>query len=283
MNTKAMGRAMRATLDGVIGPYGLTIAFRVMPELDAEAYAELKADIKANGIHDPVMIDQEDRVVDGHQRLQIADELGFDSDEIIWNQVHVSDPAAGRDMAYRVNAHRRHLTRDQKRDALARSLRADPELSDRAHGERLGVDHKTVGAHRQRLESTGEIPQSATRESRDGRERPATQPHHEVSSTPDPTLDSAGADPRAVDEQPVRLAPSPTRADRTSDDIEEARRREVLVTARHARERILSALRLDTVAIVAGIELGEDLVTPELVAELRATVAVLEGQLARTG
>lgn len=40
---------------------------------------------------------------------------------------------------------RRHLSREQKRELIAESLRADPILRDRDHARRCGVSHKTVG------------------------------------------------------------------------------------------------------------------------------------------
>ncbi len=271
--TTSIGRALDNALDGRIGPYGLTFDFQVMPDLSADDYQDLKADIAANGVTVPVVVDQRDRVVDGHHRLLIADELDLDTDEIPFREVHVSDPASGRDMAWRLNAHRRQLTREQKRAALERSLRVDPQLSDRQHGERVGVHHSTVGARREALESTGEISQSATRESRDGRVRPAAQLRRESmpDTNPTPVVPDASAHP----------VPTPAPHHVASTDFEAIRRREVLATAHHARDRIVSALRVDAVAIVAGIELGEpDLVTAALITDLRSAVALLEGQLA---
>ena len=40
---------------------------------------------------------------------------------------------------------RRHLSREQKRELVAESLRADPILRDREHARRCGVNHETVG------------------------------------------------------------------------------------------------------------------------------------------
>jgi hypothetical protein len=80
---------------------------------------------------------------------------------------------------------------------LARSLKADPGLSNRQHAERVGVHHNTVAKERAVLTSTGEISQSETRTSRDGRERPATQPPRAV---PDPEpFDTAAAIARYPD------------------------------------------------------------------------------------
>jgi ParB-like chromosome segregation protein Spo0J len=206
--TTPIGQTMESALDGTIGPYGLTIAFQVMPEMDPEDYAELKSDIKANGIHTPVVYDQQDRVVDGHHRLQIADELGLDSDEIPWTQVHVGDPAAGRDMAYRVNTHRRHLTRQQKREALEMSLRADPQLSDRQHAERVGSNRNLAGAVRKDLEAAGDVSRNDTRVGKDGVEQPASKPPRERPTDPEPERAAAV----------IRPAPQPSRAKQAADE-----------------------------------------------------------------
>lgn len=294
--TTAIGQAMESALDGTIGPYGLTIAFQVMPEMDAEDYAELKADIKANGIHTPVVYDQQDRVVDGHHRLQIADELGLDSDEIPWTQVHVSDPTAGRDMAYRVNTHRRHLTRKERREALERSLRADPELSDRQHAERLGVHNETAGAARKRLVEAGELTESVSRVSRDGRERPATQPPRSETSDaertdshdrqqpatnparePDPEP-AAPKTPPAERQAPSAPAPRPVRG--PTAQTEEQRQQEVCDTGRRIAAHLVSNWRSDAIAIDAAIQLGETgLVTERMIANLRECIELLERHL----
>jgi hypothetical protein len=84
------------------------------------------------------------------------------------------------------NAHRRHLTREQKRDAIAALLKLDPERSDRQIGKDLGADHKTVGAVRAKAEVTGEIPHSPERRGADGRITKATKvPPVEEPSAPE--------------------------------------------------------------------------------------------------
>ena len=40
---------------------------------------------------------------------------------------------------------RRHLSREQKRELIAESLRSDPILRDREHARRCGANHETVG------------------------------------------------------------------------------------------------------------------------------------------
>ena len=50
-----------------------------------------------------------------------------------------------------VNAHRRHLTLEQKRELITKLLKAHPSMSDRAIARQVGVDNKTVGSLRRKL------------------------------------------------------------------------------------------------------------------------------------
>lgn len=160
----------------------MTAPFQVMPDLDPDTYAELREDIREHGITVPVVYDQDDRIIDGHHRIQIADELGIDSDDIPWTVAHVDSDEVGRDLAYRLNAHRRHLNREQKRAALELSLKADPALSDRQHAERVGVSPSTAGAVRAELVDAGAVSNLDTRTDSTGRTQPSTKPFR----APDP-------------------------------------------------------------------------------------------------
>ena len=72
------------------------------------------------------------------------------------------------------NLHRRHLTAAQKQDLIAAELKAQPEKSNRAIAKQINVDHKTVGAVRDKLVSTGEIPRLAKTVGADGKARVAS-------------------------------------------------------------------------------------------------------------
>ncbi len=65
-----------------------------------------------------------------------------------------------------------------RRELIRQQLKETPEKSDRQIADGLEVDHKTVGAQRKEMESTGEIPRLDTRVGADGREqrKPATEP-----------------------------------------------------------------------------------------------------------
>jgi hypothetical protein len=71
-----------------------------------------------------------------------------------------------------MNVVRRHLSAEQKRELIAKLLKADPEQSDRQVGKMAKVDHKTVAAVRAAKEGRGEIPHVSKRADTKGRRQP---------------------------------------------------------------------------------------------------------------
>ena len=71
-----------------------------------------------------------------------------------------------------VNVHRRHLTAEQKREIVAKVLKAQPEKSNRTIAKQTKVDDKTVGSVRRELEGRAEIPHVSTVEDTKGRQQP---------------------------------------------------------------------------------------------------------------
>lgn len=127
--------------------------YQVMPPLSPEEYEALKADIGANGVLVAIVKDQHGNVLDGHHRMQIAEELGI---EYRVDIVIVEGEDQARTLARTYNLARRHLSREQKRKLIADEITADPDRSDRAIARLMGVDHKTVGSVRRELR--GELP-----------------------------------------------------------------------------------------------------------------------------
>jgi hypothetical protein len=70
------------------------------------------------------------------------------------------------------NLHRRHLTAEQKRDLIAKLIKATPEKSDRQIAKTVKADHKTVASVRAEKEGRGEIPHVETRTDSKGRKQP---------------------------------------------------------------------------------------------------------------
>jgi phage N-6-adenine-methyltransferase len=148
--------------------------FQLLPTLAHDDYAALKADIAERGVMVAVEYDEEGNVIDGHHRIRICEELGISD----WPRIvrSYADDAAKRTQARRLNLARRHLDQAARRALIEDELRDRPERSDRQVAAELGVDHKTVGATRERLEHRGEIPHHETRVGRDGVEQPARKP-----------------------------------------------------------------------------------------------------------
>src|SRR5699024_3363604 len=130
------------------------VRYQVMPPLSSEEYQELHDDIKVNGVLEPIHVDEEGVVIDGHHRSKIANELGIPCPVITHDDL---DDAGKRSLAFTLNLKRRHLNREQRRALIAESLKADPQLSNREHARRTGANHETVQRVRSQSEESGEI------------------------------------------------------------------------------------------------------------------------------
>jgi hypothetical protein len=113
------------------------------------------------------------------------------------------DPYA---LALSYNVHRRHLTAEQKRDLIAKLLKAKPEASNLAIAKQVRVaTDKTVAKVRADLEARSEIPNVEARTDAKGRKQPASKPKR---AKPGPVTTNTGA----ATEEPVEaiVATEPT-------------------------------------------------------------------------
>lgn len=152
--------------------------YQIMPPLTNEEYASLKEDIEKRGVLVPVEYDEEGNILDGHNRVEICKELGISK----WSRVIRTGMTEEEKYAHvrKLNLSRRHLTQEQKRELIKDQLRESPQLSDRQIAKMLGVDHKSVGSLREKLEATGEIPQLEKTIGADGKERPRQTKYSET-------------------------------------------------------------------------------------------------------
>ena len=173
--------------------------FPLLAEIAPDELQELADDIKQNGMQQPLVLwtptpagraAKEKFLLDGRNRLD-ALELAFGNDpelfaEKVEDALYIDAHNGARllydndedpcDFVISANAHRRHLTREKKRELVEGLLRERPERSDRETARIAKVDHKTVAVVRAGGEASGEIPHVSTRTDTAGRQQPATKP-----------------------------------------------------------------------------------------------------------
>jgi hypothetical protein len=149
----------------------------LFPLLEGVEFDELVADIKANGIEEPIALWQ-GKILDGRNRYRAGVAAGIDPNirtydlEDRWAGHEGFDPVA---YVISKNLRRRHLTAEQKRDLITKLLKASPGKSDREIGRLTKTDNKTVASVRAEQERREEIPHVSTRTDTKGRKQPATK------------------------------------------------------------------------------------------------------------
>ncbi|MBB4478443.1 ParB/Srx family N-terminal domain-containing protein [Rhizobium etli] len=159
----------------------------LFPTMSEPELRELGENIKRNGLRLPICMWRPDKdslyeLVDGRNRLTAMELVGlrvldgkhfndrfFNPFQINWYSGDELDPW---EFVVSANIHRRHLSQAQKRDLVAKLLKATPEKSNRRIAATVGVDHKTVGAVRQEREASGDIPHVFTITDTTGRQQP---------------------------------------------------------------------------------------------------------------
>ena len=88
--------------------------YRLLPQLDAETYAGLKANIALNGVQVPVVRDEKGYILDGFARAKIAKELGYECPSVI---VKGFSEQEKRSQVRALDLSRRHLDYAAKRQS----------------------------------------------------------------------------------------------------------------------------------------------------------------------
>lgn len=140
--------------------------YQLMPGLTDEERASLRHDIEKNGIRVPIDVDENDTILDGHHRAWIAAELGIDCPRRLVAGLNDEEKRAH---AIAVNIMRRNLTREQRRELVAR-LRRDG-MSVRAIADATGETKSTVDRDLATVPD-GTVPERIV--GKDGKSRPAT-------------------------------------------------------------------------------------------------------------
>src|SRR5579884_2742792 len=108
------------------GPSAASGPYQLLPPLDPDAFAALKADIAANGVLVAVEVDEAGNLLDGHHRVQAWTELRGEGVRVpAYPRVvrRLPSEQAKVDHVLALNLARRHLSRPE-RGQLAGELRA---------------------------------------------------------------------------------------------------------------------------------------------------------------
>jgi ParB-like chromosome segregation protein Spo0J len=143
--------------------------------IPAKEWPEFVNGIDLNGIIVPLFVSARDgvTVLDGHQRLTAAKELGLETVPVVIREFETeADEVA---FMVTVNDGRRHdstETRTNRADYFLRKY-AGKSVSDYEVAAKAGVNRKTAQRRRKQLEAEGEIPAREVVIGRDGRTRTA--------------------------------------------------------------------------------------------------------------
>jgi hypothetical protein len=205
-------------------------AAELFPLMSESELRELGENIRANGLQSPIVL-TDNMLLDGRNRLDAMELVGIkfelrgtlerhygklvndgicvlaiegdrepDTGIGIWRGTRnktFDEPQEAFDYAISANIHRRHLTSEQKRDLIAKVLKAKPEASNAAVAKQTKATDKTVAKVRRKLESTSEIPKLNKTVGADGKRRKSP-----VKKKPDSPIDKlfGGAVPGRVTE-----------------------------------------------------------------------------------
>lgn len=145
----------------------------LFPLMEGAEFNALVADIKKNGLHYPIFL-YEGKILDGRNRYRACLAAGFEP-AVRNGDSWIGDPAG---FVISRNIHRRHLAAKQRRELIAKLLKAGPEKSDRqiAEMEMVKASPTTVGTVRTTMEAEGEVSNLDTRTDAKGVKQPAKKP-----------------------------------------------------------------------------------------------------------
>lgn len=113
--------------------------FQPFNDLPASQQEALKRDVEVRGIVNPILVDENDKTIDGHQRRKVAAELGIDCPRIVLTGLSDDEKMS---LAIALNTFRRHLTGVERSKALQQM--AQLGMSVRRIAEATGIPKSTV-------------------------------------------------------------------------------------------------------------------------------------------
>lgn len=135
-----------------------TDPYRIFPKATEAQRAELKRSIEAVGLQNPVVVDEQKNVIDGHDRRDVCIELGIDWLAGADIRIGLTDDQK-KALAIDLNMWRKplHLTRDKRNELIEVYLIAHPELSETQVAELFGVNQSTINRRKNELMQTHKL------------------------------------------------------------------------------------------------------------------------------
>jgi hypothetical protein len=149
--------------------------YQLLPPLTVEQRHILRQSIEENGVLEPVVFDEDGEILDGHHRVEIAEELGIEYPRRVIDDL---DRPGKHMYALTVNVARRQLDQSTRGSLVARMrIRG---MSIRGIAEALGVSRGTVANDVAQLSKSGQLEQPERITGADGKSRPASRPTPEA-------------------------------------------------------------------------------------------------------
>jgi len=113
----------------------------VFPLLRGQAFQELAADIKQNGLREPILVDAEGRIVDGRNRYRACLAAGVEPHYVEWQgQGELAE------VVLSLNLHRRHLNESQRALVAARLAKLLEKEAAQRRGARTDIQANLPGS-----------------------------------------------------------------------------------------------------------------------------------------
>lgn len=126
-------------------PTASKVSYQIMPSMTDEQYAELKEDIRRNGVLVPIEYDQHGNIIDGHHRMRAVAELhagGHDVDVPPAITRTYQDEESKLRFIVSFNERRRHLTAKQRQELVFTLRKRGMTL--KSIGDMLQVSSTTI-------------------------------------------------------------------------------------------------------------------------------------------
>jgi ClpX C4-type zinc finger len=251
----------------------------LFPLMAPDELKGLGDDIKKSKLREPITLwfpdpeSNKPELLDGRNRADAMEAVGLSvvRDDwkgggihqllVVWRGLYApADPYA---YVISANIHRRHLTSEQKRELIAKLIKAEPTKSNRQIAKTVKASHPHVAKVRQQLEKTGDVETVTTSVDTKGRKQPArkrpARPHVETIDASDAVL----ADTAAAKTQPAAAK----QADAASNS--EIARKDARIEELQAEKR---RLEIENVGLRSEVEEAKATRKPKLASDGLATL-----------